>query len=274
MAVCRARWQRVPRHRARRAHPRRAHRERPTSDAAAREAMRSLYAALAEMHRCGLVLARHSPSNWMRFNGEWKLLGAAHLRPHGQLATHRVAQPPQPQAPMAAAATPTPPATFLRRSMPPPSSRAERAPPSGCRSDGATPIRGCMDRHPALARDDSQRAHHGGTLRRLPPRHQSDRLTAPNPAWHPIAPFLRWLSDESGPHSSSHRHYLPQRTAHRLSTRLRAPCFNASPHAARQPWRPWRCNCRREAVLTSSRRSPFKRAHAAHGTTRITISSS
>ena len=40
----------------------------------AREALGSLLAMLSELHRCGCVLASHSPRHVMRFPSGWKLL--------------------------------------------------------------------------------------------------------------------------------------------------------------------------------------------------------
>ena len=47
----------------------------------AREALGSLLAMLSELHRCGCVLASHSPRHVMRFPSGWKLLAVGELRP-------------------------------------------------------------------------------------------------------------------------------------------------------------------------------------------------
>lgn len=46
-----------------------------------RETARSLLAMLTELHRCGCVLASHSPRHFMRFPSGWKVLAADALRP-------------------------------------------------------------------------------------------------------------------------------------------------------------------------------------------------
>lgn len=46
-----------------------------------REAVGSLLGMVAELHRCGCVLASHSPRHVMRFPSGWKLLAVGELRP-------------------------------------------------------------------------------------------------------------------------------------------------------------------------------------------------
>ena len=59
--------------------------------ARAREEIRSLFTALAELHACGLVLASHSPSHFMRFSGGvWKLIAPSALRPVGHASPARL----------------------------------------------------------------------------------------------------------------------------------------------------------------------------------------
>ena len=53
----------------------------PPPAATAREAMRAVFATLGELHRCGLVLTRHAPTQFMRFGAKWKCVGVADLRP-------------------------------------------------------------------------------------------------------------------------------------------------------------------------------------------------
>ena len=66
------------------------------ADAEVRETVRSLFAALAELHRCGLVLSRYSPHDFFRFRGEWKIGAPTALRPVGH--KHRLPPPPQHRA--------------------------------------------------------------------------------------------------------------------------------------------------------------------------------
>ena len=55
----------------------------PLSAAEVRDAVQALFTTVAQLHGCGLVLARHSLHDFMRFGKTWKCIAATGLRPVG-----------------------------------------------------------------------------------------------------------------------------------------------------------------------------------------------
>ena len=69
-----------------------------------RETTRSLLGMVAELHRCGCVLANHSPRHFMRFPSGWKVLASDMLRPADSLLEAMASSDPLYLAPEVAAA--------------------------------------------------------------------------------------------------------------------------------------------------------------------------